>query len=92
MQKSYLAMAVALVATVISQSASAMTISGVIRNAQGLEMSGAIISVSVGDQQKSVYSAKDGSYAISHSLGGSVKLRVRTPFYQDVMVDLSGAP
>lgn len=92
MQKSYLAMAVALVATVISQSASAMTISGVIRNAQGLEMSGAIISVSVGDQQKSVYSAKDGSYAISHSLGGSVKLRVRTPFYQDVMVDLVGAP
>lgn len=75
----------------LAGTASAATFSGTISTASGLHVSGALVTLLSQDatRKQTVYSDAAGRFAIEAPFTGKLKLRVRTPFYDDVLYELA---
>lgn len=71
----------------LAGTASAATFSGRVSTAAGLHVSGALVTLLSQDatRKQTVYSDAQGRFAIAVPFTGDLKLRVRTPFYEDAL-------
>jgi streptogramin lyase len=66
-------------------------IGGQVSSASGMPISGAMVTAFSADEtyRKTVYSDADGHYQLAVSLAGSISVRVRTPYFSDMVSRLS---
>lgn len=92
MRHSLSALSVALgSALLLSTPAQAATFTGTISTANNLKVSGALVSVfsQDGNRKQTVYSDAEGRFVLDTAYTGTLKLRVRTPFFDDVQFEHS---
>jgi virginiamycin B lyase len=79
------ALLMALAAVLAATVANAATLTGTVADAAGQPLAGARVTVSdeTGDRKETVYSAKDGSYAIHTAFTGRLMVRARSHRLQD---------
>jgi streptogramin lyase len=79
----------------VAMSASAATLTGLVKDVEGKGMEGVLIRVSDDDDNvsESVYTNPKGIYTLVTRMEGTLKLRARTPYYRDVQstVELGGS-
>lgn len=66
----------------------ATTIKGIVKNKEGVIVSGAMVSVSTQNMQTTVYSGSNGEFNLNFQYPGQLKLRVRSQFYNDYTLEL----
>ena len=81
----------ALIAAALAATASAATLTGRVTGADGRPLAGALVTVfnEQKDRKETVYSARDGSYAIHTAFSGNLTARARLPRYLDVTEEVN---